>query len=257
MSTLSSRLLIKKMILVSIFIALSFIGTFIEIPLPTGDFIHLGNFFSLLGGLLVGPFLGGISGSIGMGLYDLIFYPSYVIRTIILKFLMTFITAFTFNQLKKSNKKPLVILLILLVISLGILIFNIVNIIDPIEFVYNDQIQNITISITLLTLSIIIFLMFLMATIFYRKISQINQILLVSVTLGVAFNIIAEFVIRIVLDLIIGIDFFPAFLYSIFRTPASIITGIITIIMILFIYQPVYKAISHYLILNKKNKEHQ
>ncbi|UKI50307.1 MAG: ECF transporter S component [Clostridium sp.] len=48
----------------------------IQIPLPSGGMIHLGNFFCILAALLCGGLIGGIAGGVGCGLYDLIIYSS-------------------------------------------------------------------------------------------------------------------------------------------------------------------------------------
>lgn len=59
----------------------------IPYPAPVGTpFIHLGNMVVILAALLIGGWQGGLSGSIGMGLFDLIFYPTSAFKTVILKF---------------------------------------------------------------------------------------------------------------------------------------------------------------------------
>lgn len=44
----------KSIIYVALFAALTFVGTTLKIPLPTGAFIHLGNAVLLLAVLLIG-----------------------------------------------------------------------------------------------------------------------------------------------------------------------------------------------------------
>lgn len=50
------------MIICAIFAALAFVGTMVQIPLPSGGMVHLGNFVCVLGALLCGPIVGGLAG---------------------------------------------------------------------------------------------------------------------------------------------------------------------------------------------------
>ena len=67
----------------------------ISIPTPAGSTaFHLGNVFCVLAALLLGGVTGGIAGSIGMGIGDVL-DPRYILvapKTIILKFAIGFIT---------------------------------------------------------------------------------------------------------------------------------------------------------------------
>ena len=65
-----------KLILISVFAALTFVGCLIQIPLPSGGMIHLGNFVIIIAALLCGGLIGGLSGAIGAGMYDLLIYSS-------------------------------------------------------------------------------------------------------------------------------------------------------------------------------------
>lgn len=62
---------IQSIILVALFAALTFIGTSIKIPLPTGAFAHLGNAILLLAVLLLGYQKGALAGGIGFALFDI------------------------------------------------------------------------------------------------------------------------------------------------------------------------------------------
>ena len=64
------RKLLSQIIYTAIFIALCFAGTFVSIPLGTSK-VHLGNFFCILAGLLCGPFIGGVAGSLVMGFNEI------------------------------------------------------------------------------------------------------------------------------------------------------------------------------------------
>ena len=92
------RKLLSQIIYTAIFIALCFAGTFVSIPLGTSK-VHLGNFFCILAGLLCGPFIGGVAGSLGMGFNDIALgygWNTYL-RTFIMKFLMGFLAGYIFR----------------------------------------------------------------------------------------------------------------------------------------------------------------
>lgn len=62
----------RSVILVGLFAALTILGTMIKIPMPTGDFIHLGNSVVLLAVLLLGYKKGALAGGVGFAIFDLL-----------------------------------------------------------------------------------------------------------------------------------------------------------------------------------------
>lgn len=84
----------RDLVLTALFVALSFLGTYINIriPFPGGAgsaMIHFGNIFCLTGALVLGGIKGGLAGGLGMGLFDLISgtYALYSPGTFVGKFL--------------------------------------------------------------------------------------------------------------------------------------------------------------------------
>ncbi|WP_246601450.1 ECF transporter S component [Enterococcus alishanensis] len=63
---------IQTIVFVALFAALTFCGTMIKIPLPTGMFIHFGNTVVLLAVLLLGYWRGALAGGIGFALFDIL-----------------------------------------------------------------------------------------------------------------------------------------------------------------------------------------
>ena len=91
-----NKRLLLEITLIGVLSALSYIGVMIHIPIPSPlgkPFIHLGNLIVILASLIFGGLIGGISGSVGMGLYDILAgYDIWsIIRTIVLKLIMGFI----------------------------------------------------------------------------------------------------------------------------------------------------------------------
>lgn len=107
-----NKRLLLEITLIGVLSALSYIGVMIHIPIPSPlgkPFIHLGNLIVILASLIFGGLIGGISGSIGMGLYDILAgYDIWsIIRTIVLKLIMGFIVGYIYHRLIKKRKKTI------------------------------------------------------------------------------------------------------------------------------------------------------
>ena len=84
---------IQTLTTTSLFMALTCIATMIiKLPTPgTGGYVHLGDAFVILSGIILGPFYGAIAGGIGSALADLLGgYFIYVPITLIVKALIAF-----------------------------------------------------------------------------------------------------------------------------------------------------------------------
>lgn len=73
---------IHSIALIAVFIALTFLGTMIKIPLPTGEFVHLGNIVVLLAILFIGYLKGALAGGIGFALFDLLMVMLLLLPTL-------------------------------------------------------------------------------------------------------------------------------------------------------------------------------
>lgn len=62
----------RTIVFVSLFAALTVIGTMIKIPMPTGAFAHLGNAVLLLAVLLLGYTKGSLAGGLGFMIFDIL-----------------------------------------------------------------------------------------------------------------------------------------------------------------------------------------
>ena len=95
-----------KIVLTGLMAALCYVCfTFLKIPIPTmgGDFValHVGNAFCVLAALLLGGPYGGLAGSLGMTVADLM-DPAYVTsapKTFILKFCIGLIAGFIAHRI--------------------------------------------------------------------------------------------------------------------------------------------------------------
>ena len=98
----------KKLILSALMAALTCVGTMIiKVPTPTMGYIHPGDGFVLLSGLLLGPVWGALAAGLGSALSDLIGgYFIYVPATFIIKALTALVAYLVFRGISKlSNTK--------------------------------------------------------------------------------------------------------------------------------------------------------
>jgi uncharacterized membrane protein len=101
-----------KLTVTGLMAALCFVAfTYIKIPIPVpgGDTValHIGNAFCVLAALLLGGVYGGLAGSLGMTIADLI-DPTYVTsapKTFILKFLIGLIAGFVAHKIAHISEE--------------------------------------------------------------------------------------------------------------------------------------------------------
>ena len=118
----------RTIVMAALLAALTFVGTMIiRIPTPTMGYVHVGDAFVLMSGLLLGPLWGGLAAGFGSALTDLAGgYMVFVPGTFIIKGL-TAVTAWAvFKALNKSFKKAprLLILIISGIIGELVMVFG-------------------------------------------------------------------------------------------------------------------------------------
>ncbi|MCR5650091.1 MAG: ECF transporter S component [Lachnospiraceae bacterium] len=132
MKLLSSTRILVAAALLS---ALVFISTtVIKIPTPTFGYIHIGDGFVLLSGLLLGPVAGGLAAGFGSALSDIIGgYASWAPATFMIKFLTAATASLLFSLLTKNRETKTKRLYLLLpsvaaelVMTLGYFLYNII-----------------------------------------------------------------------------------------------------------------------------------
>lgn len=102
---------ILRLCVTGLMAALAYVSfTFLKINIPTpGGYtaFHLGNTFDVLASLLLGGWLGGIAGAVGMGIGDLLdpLYVTVAPKTIILKLGIGLITGLFAHRIFKIQKK--------------------------------------------------------------------------------------------------------------------------------------------------------
>ncbi len=97
---------INKLVSAALMAAMTCVATIaIAIPSPVGGFIHPGDGFVIMSGIILGPFFGGLAAGIGSMIADLILgYSAYAAATLIIKCLAA-ITAVCIYRIFNKNRK--------------------------------------------------------------------------------------------------------------------------------------------------------
>ena len=240
----ASKKVLYNMVIIALFTALTFVGTYVQIPLGTSK-VHLGNFVCILAGLLCGGLVGGISGSLGMGLNDLLsgYGPDTYIRSFIVKFLLGFIAGALFRYLIKKEKK---ITYRFYFIS-GAFLINFITLLvlylTKGEVIQMDAKRKFTISILLLSLLAVMSVFFFVIQLFVKKINLVQRYVLYVASIASIFNITLEFLIKIPFKVwMASLTWEGATIYAVSSLPSSLITCIVTTLFVTFIYIPLYTA---------------
>lgn len=94
---------LKKFITSALMAALTCFATYIiRIPSPTG-YIHPGDSFVILSGIILGPIYGALSAGIGSLLADILAaFPQYAVATLIIKALTAIVCSIIYRKLKRK-----------------------------------------------------------------------------------------------------------------------------------------------------------
>ena len=135
-----------KIAVIGLMAALAYVSfTFLQIKIPTPGgttSFHLGNTFVVLAALLIGGVPGGIAGSIGMGIGDLLdpIYVTYATKTIILKLMIGVVTGLVAHKVFKiKNLEGKKLYFAVIISAVAGLAFNVVG--EPLfGYFYNSVI---------------------------------------------------------------------------------------------------------------------
>lgn len=224
------KISILDIALIALFAALGYISLVVLFIPFAGMYIHFGNLIVVLAALLIGGWQGGLSGSIGLGLFDLLNgHPDSAPKTIILKFLIGFTAGLVFKLLNKKSKFVPALLLISSIISL--IISGAVAGYTLSQFGY---IQGK--SVFLFPLFLVVGLLSLLFFLLRNKLSETTSAALVAGTLGMLINITGEFLWKYFVYLISGMNSSAAFVASALGQGSTLINAGIAIIGGVFLY---------------------
>ena len=256
-----SQLSLQKLVIIGLFSAICYIALMlfkIPIPSPVGKpFIHFGNMFVILAALLFSGTIGGLSGSIGMGLFDILNgWATSAPKTIILKFGIGIVTGKVaqkgHNQEAKSPFKWIMLAAVsFIVLGIGLFIASTVYGYE-ITIPYLQQAAETTEGIkdTLVVIPVLyIFSLVLgiglsVTCFFITKVPIKVQYAILGAVCGIAFNLVGEFLFAVGSLLIVGSAFVPAVVSALISLPSTIINGTISIIIAVLLYIPLSKVVA-------------
>ncbi len=246
-----SKISTRTMVLIGLFAALCYVALFFKIPIPShvgNPFLHMGNMFVILSALLFTGTIGGLSGSIGMGLFDLMNgYASSVPKTVILKFGIGAVVGCIAARGKNKNaKSPIKWISISsgILILIGIVLFFTATSFGN-EIVVVGIKKKLVINPVLYIFSLILGLSLALVCTFAKKLSIEIQYAVLGAVGGIAFNLVGEFLFGVFKLLLVGSGFLPAILSSAVSLPATLINGSFSIFVAVALYVPLSKSLSN------------
>ena len=229
---------VLRLVLTAMFAAICFVVLMFRIPIAD-QFVHAGNAVCILAALLLGGWQGGLAGAIGMGLNDLFFYPSSVIKTLVLKLGIGLFTGLIFHYGRTHpHRSPRVGLGVASVVSLasGAVVLGI--------YLQNGDYGNKLLipSIFLLILGGVLAVV-LTVSFFVSSFSHDILYALFGATIGVAFNVAGEFIWKFVENLLTGLTVGGAVAATLVKIPATFLNGSFSVFLAVLLYLPVRTAL--------------
>ncbi|MEG1254960.1 ECF transporter S component [Clostridium sp.] len=249
MNTTQKKFSTQTMVLIGLFAALCYVALFFKIPIPSPvgkPFLHMGNMFVILAALLFTGTIGGLSGSIGMGLFDLMNgYASSVPKTVLLKFGIGAIVGVVASKGNKDDaKSPIkwISIASIILILIGIALFAVSTTMGN-EITVAGIEKKLVINPVLYVFSLILGIALGIVCIVSKNLSIKIQYAVLGSVAGIAFNLVGEFLFGVVTLLLAGSGFLPAVLSSAVSLPATLINGSFSIFVAVALYIPLSKSI--------------
>ncbi len=244
-----SRFSLKAIILIGLFGAICYVALLFKIPIPSPvgkPFLHMGNMFVILAALLFSGTIGGLAGSIGMGLFDLMNgWADSVPKTLLLKFGIGFITGLIASKgHHKEAKSPVkwIVLAGSLLMITGLALLGV-------SLTYGNEIaidgieKKFTVIPVLYIFSLLLGTLLIITCLFIKKVSIKLQYAIIGAVAGIAFNLLGEFLFGMVKLFWAGSALVPAIIGSAISLPATLINGTFSIIVAIILYMPLSRAL--------------
>lgn len=209
---------------IGLFAAISYIALMLFF-FPFGQmYIHFGNLVVVVASLLVGGWQGGLAGSIGMGLYDLLNgHADSSPKTFLLKFLIGLTVGLVYNFFNSRKKYPTATLYIsgiaALLIGLALTVYNLTSI----GTIGTDI-------AVLIALFIVIGILCVIFAVLKSKFSQKTASAIAGAACGMLVNIVGETLWKTVQFFLAGSSFSAAFSGALIAQGSTLINAAISII---------------------------
>ncbi len=240
----------QRLVLIALFSAICYVTLFFKIPIPApvgSPFLHMGNMFVILASLLFSGTIGGLSGSIGMGLFDMLNgWASSAPKTIVLKFGIGFITGSVAAKGHRADAKSPIKWLIAAASAFlvaGIALWYA-------AFTQGHEISIPGIEKTFVVIpalyigAIVLSILLFVSCAYIRKIDIKLQYAILGAVAGILFNIVGEFLFGVISLLLVGSTLTPALISSAISLPATVINGAFSIIVAISLYIPLSKLVA-------------
>jgi uncharacterized membrane protein len=249
----------RTIVLIGLFAAICYVALYFKIPIPSpvgNPFLHMGNMFVILASLLFNGYIGGISGSLGMGLFDLMNgYAAFAPKTLILKLGIGLITGKIAGKKAKqvegqgrdSKASPArwIFASSIFFITVGIVLL-ITTLARGYEIVIPGVEKPLVINPVLYIFSLILGVLLVIAGILSNRYSIEIQYAIIGAVAGIAFNLVGEFLFGVGTLLLAGSSLYPAIIGSAISLPATLINGTFSIVVAVALYIPLKKALSKF-----------
>lgn len=243
----------RTIVLIGLFAAICYVSLYFLIPIPSpvgSPFLHMGNMFVILASLLFNGYIGGISGSLGMGLFDLMNgFAAYAPKTFILKFGIGVITGKIANSKNDEEtrispaKWIFASAIFFIVVGVALLITTLVR---GYEIVIPGIEKALVINPLLYIFSLILGGLLIIAGVLANRYSIEIQYAIIGAVASIAFNLVGEFLFGLGTLLLAGSSFLPAIITSAISLPATLINGTFSIVVAVALYIPLKRALSRF-----------
>lgn len=236
-----SRQKILNITFIALFAALCYISLMLFFFPFANMYIHFGNLIVVVAALLIGGWQGGLAGSIGMGLYDILNgHADSSPKTFLLKFLIGLTVGIIFTFFKNRKKFPKLPLLLSGIASLLLSVFLAIYTLTEADAVKSS---------VLCPLFILIGILCVLFSMLEAKFSQETASAIMGAVCGMLVNIIGETVWKIVQFYIAGSSLSAAFSGAVLAQGSTMINAGVAIIGGVALYTALKKPFAK--IINK------
>mgnify|MGYP000957593036 CR=1 FL=1 len=243
----------RTIVLIGLLAAICYVSLYFMIPIPSpvgSPFLHMGNMFVILASLLFNGYIGGISGSLGMGLFDLMNgFAAYAPKTFILKLGIGIITGKIANSKNdeetRNSPAKWIFASAIFFIVVGVLLL-ITTLLRGYEIAIPGIEKALVINPVLYIFSLILGVFLIIAGVLANRFSIEIQYAIIGAVAGIAFNLVGEFLFGLGTLLLAGFSFLPAIITSAISLPATLINGTFSIVVAVTLYIPLKRALSRF-----------
>lgn len=209
---------------ISLFAALCYIALTVFFFPFAQMYIHFGNLIVVVASLLVGGWQGGLAGSIGMGLYDILNgHADSSPKTFILKFLIGLTVGLIYTFLNKREKYP----------SIWLFVSGIISLLISVALATNSNLENSSFngnSTVLTPIFIVIGILCIIFSLLKNKFSKKTAAAIVGASCGMLINLVGETLWKTFQFWIAGSTFSAAFTGAMLAQGSTLINAGISII---------------------------